>query len=114
MSDDTSRLVYSTDHPVPRKEPPSAKTPPAPGQPKQQQRVTIRLERKGRGGKAVSIIEGLQLGPKEREKLLKQLKTALGTGGTVRGETLEIQGDQRDTVIAQLEALGYRPKRSGG
>lgn len=114
MTDHKSRLVYSTDRPVPRKEPPSEKRPAAPGQPKQQQRVTIRLERKGRGGKAVSLIEGLQLGVKEREALLKQLKAKLGAGGTIRDEVIEIQGDHRDAVAAQLEALGYRPKRSGG
>ncbi len=77
-------------------------------------RTIVRLDRKGRGGKSVTIIEGLQLSAREREKLLKQLKAKLGTGGTVKNGSLEIQGDHCDTVIAELTRLGYKPKRSGG
>ena len=51
---------------------------------------------------------------KERDTLLKQLKTSLGTGGTVKETVLEIQGDHRDMVIQVMEKMGYRPKRSGG
>jgi len=78
------------------------------------QRVTVSLDRKSRGGKSVTVIGGLLMPMKEREALLKQLKTRLGTGGTFKGAALEIQGDQRDTLMAVLEKMGYRPKRSGG
>jgi translation initiation factor 1 len=77
-------------------------------------RVIVRLDRKGRGGKSVTIIDGLQISAKESEKLLKQLKTKLGTGGTVKDGSLEIQGDHCDRVMAELTGIGYRPKRSGG
>lgn len=76
--------------------------------------MTIRLERKGRGGKSVAVIEGLQMPQKERDELLKQLKARLGTGGTVKDTSLEIQGDHRDALMAALEKMGYTPKRSGG
>jgi translation initiation factor 1 len=51
---------------------------------------------------------------KERETLLKQLKTRFGAGGAVKDAVIEIQGDHRDGVISVLEGLGYRPKRTGG
>jgi len=111
MSGENSKLVYSTDHTVLRKEKPSA--PQAKLQPAQQ-KVTVRLDRKARGGKSVTVIEGLQMTHKERDTLLKQLKTSLGTGGTVKETVLEIQGDHRDMVIQVMEKMGYRPKRSGG
>ncbi|HEX8947449.1 MAG TPA: hypothetical protein VF790_00730 [Dissulfurispiraceae bacterium] len=113
MSRENSRLVYSTEHAVPRKEEPAGKVskPPASSA---HRKVLVRLEKKGRGGKSVSIIEGLQLSGNELEKLLKQLKTKLGTGGTVKNDFLEIQGDHRDALCSFLEALGYKPRRSGG
>jgi translation initiation factor 1 len=61
-------------------------------------RAVIRMERSGRGGKEVTIIELLALGPAEREKLLKALKSALGCGGTIEGDALVLQGDQRNRL----------------
>jgi translation initiation factor 1 len=74
----------------------------------------VRLDRKGRGGKSVTVIEGLQLSGEDSEKLLKQLKAKLGTGGTVKNATLEIQGDHCGAVMAELSGIGFLPKRSGG
>ncbi|MDH4232496.1 MAG: stress response translation initiation inhibitor YciH [Nitrospirota bacterium] len=113
MPDENSKLVYSTDQPVPKKEKhlntySQAEVPPA------QLKLLVRLERKSRGGKSVTVIEGLQLPQKEREALLRQLKAKLGTGGAVKDNTLEIQGDHREALIQALEKTGYRPKRSGG
>ena len=50
---------------------------------------------------------------KEKEALLKQLKAGLGTGGTLKDATIEIQGDHRDSLMATLEKMGHKPKRSG-
>lgn len=110
---DNSRLVYSTDHTVKKnnkrpKERHSADLPAA------LQKVTVMHERKGRGGKSVTVIAGLQLDNKKRETLLKSLKSGLGTGGAVKGSTLEIQGDHCDEVMSVLRKNGYSPKRSGG
>jgi translation initiation factor 1 len=49
---------------------------------------------------------------KEMKSLLKQLKAKLGTGGAVKDSAIEIQGDHCDAVMAALEKMGYRPKRS--
>jgi translation initiation factor 1 len=76
--------------------------------------MIVRLDRKHRGGKSVTILEGLQLSVGDSEKLLKQLKTKLGAGGAVKNGVLEIQGDHCDAVMAELSGSGYRPKRSGG
>ncbi|HSB52099.1 MAG TPA: translation initiation factor [Dissulfurispiraceae bacterium] len=76
-------------------------------------RVVVRLERKGRGGKSVTVIDGLHVALGQRQALLKRLKSALGTGGTVRESTIEIQGDHRDALVEMLTRLGYRSKRSG-
>jgi translation initiation factor 1 len=113
MTKEKSKLVYSTDQAVPRQEKPEEKALAAGVRPVQQ-RVTVRLDRKSRGGKSVTLIEGLLMPQLEMEALLKQLKAQLGTGGTVKDATCEIQGDHRDTLMKALEKMGYRPKRSGG
>ena len=51
---------------------------------------------------------------KELKSLLKQLKAGLGTGGAVKDAAIEIQGEHCGAVMAALEKMGYRPKRSGG
>ncbi len=110
---DNSKLVYSTDHPVPKKEKPAGNDfRPAAVSPKSG--LKVRLDRKGRGGKSVTVIEGLQLSDKEKEGLLKDLKSKLGTGGTVKDGSLEIQGDHCNAVMAELANMSFRPKRSGG
>jgi translation initiation factor 1 len=47
-------------------------------------------------------------------ELATQLKKTCGAGGAVRGGNIEIQGDHRDRLVAELTRLGYAPKRSGG
>jgi translation initiation factor 1 len=116
MPDKKSRLVYSTDpEPEPIK-PPIAmpKNPAAPFAVQSNQPVRVRLERKGRGGKSVSVIEGILSPAAGKEALLKHLKNKLGTGGTIQGEVVEIQGDQRDRLVELLVKLGYKAKKAGG
>jgi len=113
MTDSNSRLVYSTEEVIPRKGKPADRSAPAPADPAKC-RAIVRLDRKGRGGKTVTVIEGLQLPAEDSEKLLKQLKTKFGTGGAVKNGALEIQGDHRDGIMAELGKVGYRPKRLGG
>ncbi|MDO8281204.1 MAG: stress response translation initiation inhibitor YciH [Thermodesulfovibrionia bacterium] len=112
MSDEDSKLVYSTEQEVPRKEKPEKKTVCTSLQPAQL-KLTVRLDRKARAGKSVTLIEGLFIPQQEIEALLKQLKTKLGTGGTVKDTSLEIQGDHCGILIQVLEKMGYRTKRSG-
>ncbi len=113
MPEEKSRLVYSTDKVLPNKEKPAGKAPQTKG-PLSQQKVHVRLDRKGRGGKSVTLIEGIQMPGKDREALLKQLKARLGTGGALKNDVIEIQGDQCDVIIAMLQGMGYKPKRAGG
>ncbi len=76
--------------------------------------VRIRREHKGRGGKTVSVIDGLALSEAEARALLKRLKGRLGTGGTFRNGVLEIQGDHREALRSLLEAEGHAVKLAGG
>jgi len=74
----------------------------------------IRRETGGRGGKTVTTIAGLALDDAALGALAKRLKTACGTGGTVRDGTIELQGDHRDAVLALLAKEGLRGKLAGG
>lgn len=71
-------------------------------------RAVVRLERKGRGGKEVTLVEKLDLPHEALSAWLKELKQALGCGGAVEGDALALQGDLRDRVKALLEARGVR------
>lgn len=120
----SGRLVYSTDvgrrcpecaRPVAecrcRRSKPAAA---APTVPPGQAKVRVGRETAGRKGKGVTVVTGLPLAGEELEALATRLKKRCGTGGTVRDGVIEIQGDHRDTLIVELEKLGYAPKRSGG
>lgn len=113
VKNERTKLVYSTEHPVSRKEKMQAAPTLSPGT-SSQQRVLVKLDRKGRGGKSVTVVDGLQTSERDKEVLLKQLKAKLGTGGALKGGVLEIQGDHCAAVMQHLQGLGYRPKRSGG
>ncbi len=76
--------------------------------------VRVGRTSRGRGGKTVTVVSGLQLPPTELRDLAKALKRRCGTGGAIKDENIEIQGDQRDTVIEELEERGLRVKRTGG
>ena len=62
----------------------------------------------------MTTITGLPLSPADIETLATQLKKRCGSGGTVRGGVIEIQGDHRDTIVAELIKLGWPAKKSGG
>ena len=71
-------------------------------------RAVVRMERSGRGGKEATVIEQLNLTPVEREAWLKALKAALGCGGKIEGDTLMLQGDQRERLKPLLAARGVK------
>jgi translation initiation factor 1 len=68
----------------------------------------------GRGGKVVSVITGLPLGDAALAALAAELKKRCGSGGTVRAGAIEIQGEHRDTLVAELAQRGYEARRAGG
>ena len=81
---------------------------------KNQQRVRVQRTKAGKGGKMVTAITGLEAPESELKTLLKQLKAAAGTGGTVKDGVIELQGDQVAPALAALEKEGFRPKQAGG
>ena len=74
----------------------------------------VMRDRKGRGGKTVTVIDGVMGSEKELTTLAQQLKKLCGSGGTVKDGNIEIQGDHCEQVMAKLTALGYKVKRAGG
>lgn len=85
-----------------------------PDLPPNQQQIRIQATRAGRGGKTVTVITGFQSNSDTLTKLLKQLKSQCGTGGTLKDSTIEIQGDHRPKILETLQKLGYKAKISGG
>ena len=76
--------------------------------PKPIPRAVVRLQRSGRGGKDVTVVEHLAIAASARDEWLKALKAALGCGGTVEDERLVLQGDQRKRLPALLQARGVK------
>lgn len=70
------------------------------------EKVVVRLERKGHGGKAVTVVSGVLAGP--RDDVMVELKKKLGTGARVDGDDIVVQGDVVDRVIAFLQAAGAK------
>ena len=78
-------------------------------------RVDVIRQTGGRGGKTVTVLTGFTgIAERELHELARAIQRACGTGGTVKGATIEIQGDQRDRAILALEAAGFQPVRAGG
>ena len=76
--------------------------------------VRVTLDRKGRGGKGVTLIMGVPGEASEIAALAQSLKKLCASGGAVKDDVIEVQGDHRERVIARLTELGYRVKRVGG
>jgi len=76
--------------------------------------VRVGRSSKGRGGKTVTLVTGVQLPPDELRDLAKALKRRCGTGGSLKGDVIEIQGDQRDALVEALSERGFQVKRTGG
>jgi translation initiation factor 1 len=66
--------------------------------------VRVRIEKRPKG-KKVTVLAGLA--PADRETLLKPLKALCGAGGTIKDDTLEVQGEHREKVLAELARRGY-------
>ena len=75
--------------------------------------VRVSLTTKGRGGKSVTAINGVPLGATALALLGKHLRSACGAGGTTKDGVIEIQGDHRVKVIAELEKLKHTVKLVG-
>jgi translation initiation factor 1 len=76
--------------------------------------IRVGRETQGRAGKGVTTVTGLPLSVADIEALATKLKKRCGSGGTVRNGIIEIQGDHRDAIVAELIKMGWQAKRSGG
>ena len=75
------------------------------------QLLKVRLDKKHRGGKTVTLIEGLQLSDQEIEDMSRQLKTHCGGGGSAKDGEILIQGDHRDKIVQWLIKKGFTKAR---
>ncbi len=70
----------------------------------------LRMEKSGRGGKTVTVVYGLPRNDTFLRELCQELKRTCGTGGAVKDDAIELQGDLRDRVRAYLEKRGFLVK----
>lgn len=75
--------------------------------------VRVSRESKGRGGKVVTLVKGLALDDVALQALCKELKAACGSGGTVKGGVIEVQGDHCERVTQSLVKDGHNVKLAG-
>ncbi len=76
------------------------------------QKLSVRKEKKGRGGKTVTVVEGYKGNPQTLEALCKKVKQQCGVGGSVDRKTFIIQGDKADQVVKILIKEGYNAKKT--
>lgn len=108
MTDNNSRLVYSTESG--RIEEPKVHA----QRPKGDGIIRILRQTSGRKGKGVCLITGIDLDDAALEKLAAELKKKCGCGGSVKEGIIEIQGDKRELLKSLLESKGYTVKLAGG
>jgi translation initiation factor 1 len=97
-------VVYSTnpDFKYETEEEPEAET-----LPRQQQRLHVTIEKKGRGGKTVTVVTGFTGTEDDLKELGRMLKSKCGVGGSVKDGEVLIQGELKQRVIELLKAEGY-------
>ena len=74
---------------------------------KKRGKLHVVVERKGRGGKTATIIEGFEESDEEIEEIARMLKQKLGAGGSSRGGEILIQGERKDQVVKLLREMGF-------
>ena len=112
MSQNKNRTVWSSDQGDIRKQ--ETRGGAVKSLPSNQQTVYLHRDSKGRGGKAVTLIKKLVLSEEDMKELAKKLKQLCGSGGTVKDDVIEIQGEHREKIAEELKKMGYKVKIAGG
>jgi len=112
MSKDEHRTVWTSDQGDLRKNESGARK--TISLPPQQQTIYLHRDAKGRGGKTVTLVKKLALSEADMQELAKKLKQVCGSGGTVKDDLIEIQGEHREKIAEALMKLGYKVKIAGG
>ncbi|MFW7377755.1 MAG: translation initiation factor [Oligoflexus sp.] len=76
--------------------------------------IKVRLEKKGRAGKTVTVLFNLPMSEAEARQLMKSLQTLLACGGSLKDSTIELRGELADRVIQVLKDRGMTAIRAGG
>ena len=114
MPKDKRKTVWSSQDGDMRKDSRYRKPPPIKSIPPHEQTVYLHREKKGRGGKTVTLVKNLVLSEKDLKDLAKNLKRTCGTGGTIKDGLIEIQGDHRSQISDVLREKGFKVKIAGG
>jgi len=113
-----TRLVYSTEHggtcPACKKKLDRCTCAKKAQKPSDDGIVRVGRSTKGRKGKGVTVITGIPVDAGQLKQIARTLKQKCGSGGTVKAGIIEIQGDHRDLLMAELKGMGYTVRRSGG
>ena len=107
---DSRGYVYSTDPGFSFNQEDANVETPSPGQ----QRLRIRLDKKSRAGKAVTLVTGFIGSKEDLEALGKQLKNYCGTGGSAKDGEIIVQGDQREKVTQWLLKNNFKNSQTAG
>jgi translation initiation factor 1 len=112
MSNNKNRTVWTSDQGDLRKNESDARR--IISLPPQQQMVYLHHDSKGRGGKTVTLVKKLVLAEDDMKDLAKKLKQVCGSGGTIKDDMIEIQGEHREKIAEALSKMGYKVKIAGG
>jgi len=112
MTKDNNRTVWSSEQGDLRKQ--GVKPRKIASLPPHQQTIYLQRDSKGRGGKPVTLVKNLVLSEGDMKELAKRLKQVCGSGGTVKDEIVEIQGEHREKIADELKRMGYKVKIAGG
>lgn len=112
MTKNESRTLWSSDHGDLRKQDPNRQK--VKSLPPGEQTIYLHRDSKGRGGKTVTLVKKLTLSDDDLKELAKRLKQVCGSGGTIKENVIEIQGEHREKIAEALKKMGYRVRIAGG
>ena len=112
MTKNENRTVWSSDQGDVRRQETKARS--VKSLPPHQQTLYLHRDSKGRRGTPVTLIKKLVLSEEGMKDLAKKLKQLCGSGGTIKEDVIEIQGDHREKIAGALVKMGYKVKIAGG